>query len=279
MKQRILTAVAIVAAVIPIAYFSDTLVYPIALALLCTAAEFEMLRALGRQKDLSVALPACIMALLFPLGAYIVPVYFSVRPHLYFASVGAILFGYMLYLFGIVVMRRGKTDFVGISEVFVTALYVILSFTSLSLIRRFDHGAFYFGMPFIIAWICDVFAFFTGSFFGKHPLSPEISPKKTIEGAVGGIVFGTAALLLYGWILQLSGAAQPRYLVLLLYGVLLSVVSQIGDLVASLIKREHKIKDYGRVLPGHGGIMDRFDSVLGVSTLLAVLCLFFPPFI
>ena len=122
-------------------------------------------------------------------------------------------------------------------------------------------------------------AYVVGSLFGKHKLIPEISPKKTIEGAIGGVVSATVAYLLFGLILDLAiPNIEVNYIILVLFGLVLSVVSQLGDLIASLIKREHNIKDYGKLLPGHGGIMDRFDSIMAVSTILLILSIVFPPF-
>ena len=133
-------------------------------------------------------------------------------------------------------------------------------------------------LAFMIAWATDTFAFATGKLFGKHKLIPEISPKKTVEGAIGGIVFATLAFLLYGFGVELFTDLTANYLVLAISGAILAVISQIGDLIASLIKREHGVKDYSNLLPGHGGIMDRFDSILAVSTPLIFISLLFKLF-
>ena len=141
-----------------------------------------------------------------------------------------------------------------------------------------NNGGKIFGLVFIVAWVCDTFAYFTGRLFGKHKLAPNLSPKKTIEGSIGGIVFAVAACLVYGLIIEAATDLSANYIVLGLLGLVLSVFSQIGDIWASLIKRERGIKDYSRMLPGHGGVMDRFDSILAISTLLMALCMKFPPF-
>ena len=137
---------------------------------------------------------------------------------------------------------------------------------------------FCFLLVFITAWVSDSMAYIVGSLIGKHKLIPEVSPKKTVEGAVGGVVFAIIGCLLYGLIIELLTDVEANYLSLSLIGLTLSVVSQLGDLIASLIKREYGVKDYSNLLPGHGGIMDRFDSVLAVSTPLMVMCLVIPPF-
>ena len=148
----------------------------------------------------------------------------------------------------------------------------------MSLTRYMQNGVYIFALVFVAAWMCDVFAYFTGRFFGKHKLAPHLSPKKTVEGSIGGIIFAVLGCMLYGLIVDLATDLHARYLVLACLGLSLSVISQIGDLWASLIKREHGIKDYSQMLPGHGGVMDRFDSILAISTVLMALCMVFPPF-
>ena len=110
---------------------------------------------------------------------------------------------------------------------------------------------------------------------GKHKLIPEVSPKKTVEGAIGGIVCATGLAILYGFIVSRATDLVPDYLVLGLCGFVLSAVSQVGDLIASLIKREQGIKDYGNIFAGHGGVLDRFDSILSVAIALAAWSSFF----
>ena len=166
------------------------------------------------------------------------------------------------------------------TEAFVAVLYVVVSVTSLSLIRYLERGigVFFVVLVFVIAWVCDTSAFAVGVLFGKHKLIPEISPKKTVEGAIGGIVFTLILSLLYGLGLDLVlKDISVNYLVLGLCSFLLSIVSQLGDLIASLIKREHGVKDYSRMLPGLGGVMDRFDSIIASAGVLMVICMIASP--
>jgi len=131
----------------------------------------------------------------------------------------------------------------------------------------------------VAAWGSDMSAYFTGMLFGRHKLIPEVSPKKTVEGAIGGVVCATLLMILYGFIVGAATEFKPNYIVLAFCGLVLSAVSQVGDLAASLIKRERGVKDYGKIFPGHGGVMDRFDSILSISTLLMIICVLFPPFV
>ena len=152
------------------------------------------------------------------------------------------------------------------------------SFTSLSAIRYLNNGMLCLMLVFFISWGCDASAYLFGTFIGKHKLIPDVSPKKSVEGAIGGI-FGAIVLSVgFGLFADFVMGANVNYLYVGLFAAVLSVVSQIGDLIASLIKREYGVKDYSNLIPGHGGIMDRFDSVLVVAMPLLVLCLAFPPF-
>lgn len=150
---------------------------------------------------------------------------------------------------------------------------VMLSFVFLT--RQLENGIYLVWMIFISSWISDTFAYLTGVLFGKHKLAPVLSPKKSIEGSVGGIagaaLFGAA----FGTYMD-NAVAQENFAVLLaVVGGVGSVISQVGDLAASAIKRNHDIKDYGKLIPGHGGIMDRFDSVIFTAPITYFLILLF----
>jgi phosphatidate cytidylyltransferase len=168
--------------------------------------------------------------------------------------------------------------FADVAAVFMSITYVAVSFTSMSLTRYMKNGVYVFVLVFVAAWMCDIFAYFTGRIFGRHKLAPHLSPKKTVEGSIGGILFAIFGCVLYGFIVERVTDLNANYVTLALIGFVLSIISQIGDLWASLIKREYGIKDYSQMMPGHGGIMDRFDSILAISTVLMALAMVFPPF-
>ena len=277
MKQRIITAIIILLVAVPTVLFSEYIIYPIVLSLLAMRAVFELLRVIGAERKLFIGIPAYILAAAFPLGAYFVT---DTTVITYLLLLAASLFVYMLLLMGISVFSKGSTPFSKISEIFTAITYIIVSFSSLSLTRYLDRsiGLYIVILVFVASWMCDAGAYLVGSVCGKHKLIPEISPKKTVEGAVGGVIIATAAFLLYGFIIDSFFGVGVNYLRLAVFGVLLSIVSQLGDLVASLIKREYGVKDYGRIFPGHGGVMDRFDSIFAVSTILMMLSIVLPPF-
>lgn len=127
---------------------------------------------------------------------------------------------------------------------------------------------------FISSWICDTCAYLAGMAFGKHKLAPVLSPKKSVEGAIGGVVGSAAVGALFGWLFldKLFVGQNMVWVIALICGVG-AVISQVGDLAASGIKRNHEIKDYGKLIPGHGGIMDRFDSVLFTAPIIYYLAI------
>ena len=137
---------------------------------------------------------------------------------------------------------------------------VMLSFVFLT--RQLENGIYLVWMIFISSWISDTCAYLVGVMIGKHKLAPVLSPKKSIEGAVGGVAGAALVGALFGAYLDNVLLLENFAVILAIVGGVGSVISQVGDLAASAIKRNHEIKDYGKLIPGHGGIMDRFDSVI-----------------
>ena len=277
MKVRTITGAVITALFAVPCIFSEYIVYPIVIALLCVMAVFEMLRVLGLEKSIGVSLPSYLLAAALPLGTYFAAGTFGGMKS-YFSLLALAMAFYLLYLLFFAVIRRAKLPFSRVSGAFTAIAYILASFTALAGLRYIENGVYVFVIVFISSCVCDVFAYFTGYLFGKHKLIPEISPKKTVEGAVGGTVFALLALLLYGFILSKAGAAgvSVNYPILAVYGLVLAIVGQFGDLIASLIKREFGVKDYGRLFPGHGGVLDRVDSMMPISLVLMFLSFALP---
>ena len=154
----------------------------------------------------------------------------------------------------------------------LTVYFIVNGFSSIVLLRDYEYGQYIYLLVFICPWITDIFAYFTGYFFGKHKLIPDVSPKKTVEGAIGGTLCCALMVVLYGFVISLFvDGLTPNYLALAVVGVVLSVVSQCGDLIFSLIKRKYGIKDYGNLMPGHGGMLDRCDSLIASAPFVLLL--------
>lgn len=160
-----------------------------------------------------------------------------------------------------------------IMAAFFSFLYAPCMLSFLYLLWLLPYGRYAVWLPFV-AWISDTFAYFTGRFFGKHKLTPILSPKKTVEGAVGGVIGSLIAGIVFGTIV---GSRSGDYQMIGAFALITpigSVIAQLGDLAASGIKRDHGIKDFGKCIPGHGGIMDRFDSVILITPVMYFLNVF-----
>lgn len=267
MKVRIFSAIVGIALLIPVLWLSDTLLFPIVLALCAAVAAFEIVSCVGARKWYVLA-PSMVLAILGPLMTEWV----ASTVKSYIAFLAMLSFAYLFLLLAISVFTAGKLKYSAVAETALAVIYATVGFTSIALLRRIPFGAYLFGMIFVAAWVTDTMAYFSGRLLGKHKLCPSISPKKTIEGSIGGTVFCALAFLLYGFVVHKIADVTPNYPMLAICGLILSVISQIGDLIASLIKREHGVKDYGKIMPGHGGVMDRFDSILAVAPVLLVIC-------
>ncbi len=156
-------------------------------------------------------------------------------------------------------------------------VYIICSMQCIQFVRGLStEGLLLVFLIFIFAWISDTGAYFTGKFFGKHKLIEKVSPKKTVEGSVGGVVTTALAAMLLGFIAQACFSLEANYWALALTGMFGSVFGQVGDLIASWLKRQYGIKDFGKLMPGHGGAMDRFDSVLLTAPFVYFLVHYLP---
>ena len=153
---------------------------------------------------------------------------------------------------------------------FFCFVYAPVNMSFVYLLRLRPYGKYLAWVPFI-AWVCDTCAYFAGRTFGKHKLVPVLSPKKTVEGAIGGVIGSVAVGAIFGYLLYRNENKNINIVyMLMLITFIGSIIAQLGDLLASGIKRDHGIKDYGNIIPGHGGIMDRFDSVIFV-----IPCIYF----
>ena len=218
---------------------------------------------------------------LLPDGKYIDPVtsigyagavcyyicMFAFKNELFFAIFVAVVT--LLVLLGFYVFTFPKYNVKTIVFAFYGFFYVSILLSFIYLTRHLENGIYIVWLIFFASWFCDVFAYFTGMLFGKHRLAPILSPKKSVEGAIGGVVIPAICGGVYGYFV--GKYYSPGFSVIPAFTVLCAVgaaVSQIGDLSASAVKRNFDIKDYGNLIPGHGGILDRFDSVIFTAPMI-----------
>ena len=153
--------------------------------------------------------------------------------------------------------------------IFFGLFYVAFMLSYVYQIRMLEQGAFLVWLVFLCSWGSDTCAYCVGMLIGKHKMAPKLSPKKSIEGAVGGVVGAALLSALYAVIMgAVFSGTELSTVQYALIGAVGSVISQVGDLAASAIKRNHDVKDYGKLIPGHGGILDRFDSVIFTAPII-----------
>ncbi len=177
--------------------------------------------------------------------------------------VALIIFILLTVLYCFVLFSDGKYTITDVALTLFGMIYVAFLFSFVTLTRNMEMGGLYIWLIFIGAWATDTFAYFTGVTIGKTKILPKISPKKSLEGSIGGVIGCIIAMMLFGRVFYNEmGIPLVHFAVL---GLICGIISQIGDWSASAIKRTVGIKDYGNIMPGHGGVLDRLDSILFVA--------------
>ena len=273
MKQRIITGAVGVAVLVIVLLLRNTLFFPILVGLLSLIAVNEVMNVIGIKSKFVLCLSL--------LYAAVIP---------YVGSVGngsnfkLLTIAYACILMIALVVDTNRVTFKDIASSFVATLFVSYAFSSLVFLRDIykeapeayneHYGFFFILLVLVAAWGSDTGAYFTGVFFGKHKLCPNISPKKTVEGLLGGLAM--CAILTTVMIAIFNACVDDLHIDYLTYitvSLMLSIFGVFGDLCASVIKRNHNVKDFGHILPGHGSIMDRFDSVAMIAPVMYEMAL------
>lgn len=273
MKQRIITGVIAVLLLIPVLVFSDTPVFPIVFGLLAVVALGEIFACVGLKKHWALIAMAALVT-----GGSMAVAWLYVGESEFSVIFTRLFFVFVFMTLSIAVVSKGKLPIVDVAVALAMTFYITYGFASILLLRQAPNGQYLYLLVFLSAWLTDTGAYFTGVFFGKHKLIPDVSPKKTVEGAIGGIITCVLTFAVYGFVVSKLGGPAPHYLRLAIVGALVSIASMLGDLIASLVKRKYNIKDYGKIFPGHGGVLDRFDSVLATAPMLWILVDYLPLF-
>ncbi len=263
MVVRTISSVVFLLIVLPCIYFSSTPLF-IAFALfLSIGAVYEMLKCNGLHKNIGIALATYLISVIPALPRLI-------GTESFYRIVFPLIFVCAFALLTVYTFMKNKPDIGKTVSSWFFSVYAIAGFTSLVLLTELRDGAWQIMfMPFLAAWITDTFALLTGMLFGKHKLLPSVSPKKTIEGAIGGSVFCVLFFILYAYLLErFIDFEIGSYLMIAICGLVCSFVAIVGDLMFSAVKRSSGIKDFGNLMPGHGGILDRFDSLVSISIVL-----------
>jgi len=265
MKVRIISAAVAIALLAAVVYMGSQAI-GVAVFIIALIGIYEFYRALGKGgfKPVYPAGMIACLPLLYIAVSGILPDAAGAASLLNALAIGAFLL--LVFLFCLLIFLNGKYTAADISVTLLGIIYVVFLFSFLPLTRNLENGYLYIWLIFIGAWATDTFAYFTGISIGKTKILPKVSPKKSLEGSIGGIAGCILAMLLFGFYYN-SVLKVPLYHFVLL-GVLCGVVSQIGDWAASAVKRAMNIKDYGNIMPGHGGVLDRLDSVMFVAPVV-----------
>lgn len=261
MKTRILVAVVGVPILLYIVLWAPEWVLAIALAALSGVGAYELLQCVGVMSAsqgfcrLTVSFSVWMVLCSWGLHEWLMP--------------SMVL--YCLLAFAAAVWKAGEINFSHLMAGMFGALLIPYAFSVFFSLQGLGGHRGYLLLPFILSFACDTFAYFTGLAMGKHKLAPKVSPKKTIEGSIGGLVGNVLCGLGFAYVMNRWFGGVMPYAAMTVLALFCGVVAQIGDLSFSLIKREFGIKDYGKIFLAHGGVLDRFDSVLFVAPTLAAL--------
>ena len=286
MKTRVITAIVGLAVLAVVLAVFNTVLFDLVLAGICLLGMHEVFGAMGFGKKqwylFAAAVPYTLLVMLSSSAA--------VRALLLPVSFLVVLFYNICLIASHSTLDFGKlAGYVYFSGVILFCFYSLIHLKRMLPFATFQYDAIYFILLILcFAWGGDTFAYFAGRAFGKHKLAPVVSPNKTVEGAIGGIcgsmLIGVIATVIYG---MLSGryaaftvdVTVRHYLVVVGMGAIASVLGILGDLFASAVKRQVGIKDYGTIFPGHGGILDRFDSVMFIAPFVSIVVRYFFYFI
>ena len=279
MKTRIITAVVGLGVLAVVLAFFDTFLFDLVLSAICLLAIHEVFSAMGFGKKqwylYAGAVPLTLLVMLSSsqmVRGLLLPVAFL-----------TVLFYNVCQITHVQTLDFGKlTGFVYFSGVITFCFYSLIHLKRMLPFAQYRYDAIYFILLILcFAWGGDTCAYFAGRAFGKHKLCPVVSPKKTVEGAIGGVlgtmVFGVVATIIYSMAANRmeaftrSNIGVSMYVIIALLGCIAAVLGIYGDLFASVVKRQCGIKDYGTIFPGHGGILDRFDSVMFIAPFVTMV--------
>ncbi len=280
MLKRIITAAVCLAIFIPVLIFSGTaagkIIFISLLAALAVIGVYELAGCIGLRRKWLISIPSYIFTVLIMVFVLYLPDK-SWMIKVAFATA----FLYIFVTFSVSMLSSGNVRMSQTAELVSVSGYIVMGFLCIILTRyatsshidgdvRTIMGNYLYMLIFIGAWATDAGAYFVGVSMGKHKLIPGVSPHKTVEGAIGGVLGCAVGYAIYGAVLSLAFNVKVNWVALMILAVIIAVVDQFGDLIASYIKREQGIKDFGTIFPGHGGVLDRFDSIIAIAPVIYI---------
>ena len=266
MKKRIITAAVAIPLLLLVLLVLEKEIAAVVWGLMMAIAAYELLFGTGLIKEPRLIIYSCAMA-------------FAVTLWSYFGAVHAFLLllvmVFLILLYAEMMASHVRITFDKLALCVMGGFVVPFLLGSIIRILAMKVGRYVILVPFVVAFGSDSGAYFSGMMFGRHKLAPVISQHKTIEGVVGGVIMAVLLMVIYAVVLQFNNF-QVSYVNAVLYGILGSAAGVFGDLCFSVVKRQTGIKDYGTIIPGHGGILDRFDSMMLVGPLMEALLVLMP---
>ena len=276
MLVRILTAVVGLPLLLAVVLLLPPIGTAILFALACMIAAYEMLWRTGIWQNKRAVAYTAVMAAATVMWSWLKACEIISGEYLWLSALAG-LFVFFTLLFCELLAGHSKIQFTGMCAALFSGVVYPFLIGSLVRMRGMDGGEYYILVAFVLSMVADSGAYFVGRSLGKHKLAPVVSPKKTIEGAIGGAIINVLGMMGYTLLLnKCFGFTDVNYLYAAVYGALGAAASIIGDLTLSVVKRQVGIKDYGNLFPGHGGILDRFDSTMMVAPLAEILLLLIP---
>ncbi len=267
MKTRVVASAVLVPVLFLIVLVAPKEVGAVVMGLLLSIGSYELLYRTKLVNRPRLVIYSSIMAFAISIWSCMDAV------HAYFLLM---LMVYFILMFSEIMRDHVKIRIEMIALCFLSGVIIPYMLTALVRILMMNLGRYVILIPFVCAFMSDAGAYFVGIRFGKHKLAPVVSPNKTIEGVLGGFTGAIIGMILYTIILDWLCDLNVNYLIAILYGVVGSAAGTFGDLCFSVIKRQTGIKDYGNLIPGHGGVLDRFDSLVMVAPLMEALLLILP---
>ncbi|MBO5929819.1 MAG: phosphatidate cytidylyltransferase [Clostridia bacterium] len=267
LKVRLSSAAILIALLLLIA-FAPPWVFTIAVCAVCLIVLHEIMVTFKQGTKRTIVAADYCFALL-----YMVPAFLKQTQTGEYVQMITVFFVMVLLIFS--VLNHKEINFGDVCASLFLVIYSVMFLMPLSIMRHQENGLALVFLAFIGAWLPDTVAYFAGSLFGKRKLAPKISPNKTVAGAIGAVVGAVVAFMVYGIILSYMGFTVS-FVRMLVLSLICGVVAQFGDLSASMMKRAYEAKDFGNLIPGHGGLLDRVDSLIFITPVVYYFIIYFP---
>ena len=264
--MRVIAALVLIPVLLAVLFIAPPVLFAIVVGIVCAIGAYELLNGTQMVKNFRLVCYSMFFA-------FCVPIWCQCGMYADVARLGIFLFTVLVFVE--ILMSHGKLAFGEACICYIGGLLIPYMLSALVRLMG-DGGRNVILIPFVLAYLADTGAYFIGCAWGRHKLAPNISPKKSVEGLFGGILFAVIGMLLYCLVMDKAFDTNVNYLYAITYGIVGALTGTFGDLSFSAVKRQAGIKDYGNLIPGHGGVLDRFDSVIFVAPLTEFLLMALP---